>query len=149
MTSTAATRRTYERLHELSRGLLTAGFPVIVDAAFLKRAEREQFRALAEEMAVPFAILSVQAREATLRERIQQRMAEMKDASEANLDVLEMLRTVHEPLAEEERACVVEFVNDDGMGEIGASGVWARLEKKLFAAKAPGAPSKKIVEAAK
>ncbi len=147
--SADATRRTYERLHELSRGLLTAGFPVIVDAAFLKRAEREQFRALAEEMAVPFAILSVQAREATLRERIQQRMAEMKDASEANLDVLEMLRTVHEPLAEEERACVVEFVNDDGMGEIGASGVWARLEKKLFAAKAPGAPSKKIVEAAK
>lgn len=132
MYSPEATRRTYDRLYELSRELLAAGFPVIVDAAFLKRAERDQFWALADEMAVPFSILSVQAREDTLRERIQQRMAEMKDASEANLDVLEMLRTVREPLVEQERAHAVEFVNDDGVGEIGASAVWDRLEKKLL-----------------
>ena len=130
--SPEATRRTYECLYALSRELLAAGFPVIVDAAFLKRTEREQFRRLAGELAVPFAILSVQAREATLRERIQQRMAAMKDASEADLDVLEMLRTVHEPLAEEERADAVEFVNDDGVGEIGTSAVWDKLEKKLM-----------------
>jgi hypothetical protein len=56
----------------------------------------------------------------------------MKDASEANLDVLEMLRTVHEPLVEQERAHAVEFVNDNGVGETGASAVWDRLDKKLL-----------------
>ena len=35
-----ATLRTYARLHELAQELLSAGYPVIVDAAFLKRDER-------------------------------------------------------------------------------------------------------------
>ncbi|HEU0219789.1 MAG TPA: AAA family ATPase, partial [Gallionella sp.] len=47
--SEQATRRTYARLHELARGLLGAGFPVIVDAAFLRYAERKNLCALARE----------------------------------------------------------------------------------------------------
>jgi predicted kinase len=59
--SPEATRRTYARLHELAREILSAGFPVIVDAAFLKQDERDIFRKLAQNMSVPFAIASLHA----------------------------------------------------------------------------------------
>ncbi len=65
-----ATRRTYARLLELARGIMQAGFPAIVDAAFLRREEREAFRQLAESLSVPFAIASLHAGDDTLRERI-------------------------------------------------------------------------------
>lgn len=112
--STAATQRTYARLHELAHGLLGAGFSVIVDAAFLKHAEREQFRQLAQEMAAPFVILDIQASAATMRQRILQRQTQARDASEASLEVLQTLQAAHEPLTRQELACTVEFVNEDG-----------------------------------
>ena len=104
-----ATRRTYARLHELARGLLMAGFPVIVDAAFLKQEERKQFRKLAQELKVPFAIASMQASQATLSARIAQRREEARDASEADIAVLETLQAAQEPLLPQELACAAEF----------------------------------------
>lgn len=104
-----ATRRTYARLHELARNLLDAGFPVIVDAAFLRRDEREPFRALARELAVPFAIASLWADEATLSARIMQRRSAGSDASEADLDVLRTLQAAQQPLSPQEFACAVEL----------------------------------------
>lgn len=114
--SAEVTQRTYARLHELARGLLGAGFPVIVDAAFLNQAEREQLRRLAQEMAAPFVILDVQASADTLRRRIMQRQQQAKDASEADLAVLKTLRAVQEPLTGQELACTLEFVNEGGIG---------------------------------
>ena len=111
--SADATRRTYARLHQLARELLAAGFPVIVDAAFLKQEERKQFRELAQELAVPFTIASLQASKATLSARITQRRKEAGDASEADIAVLEMLQTVQEPLLPHELACAVEFISEE------------------------------------
>jgi uncharacterized protein len=118
-----ATQRTYARLYELARHLLCAGFPVVVDAAFLKHAEREQFRQLAHEMAVPFLIVSVRAKDSTLRQRIRQRQDRADDASEADLVVLTKLQAAHEPLQAAERACSVEVVNEGEPGEIAAKAV--------------------------
>jgi hypothetical protein len=99
-----ATTRTYARLHELARSLLAAGWPVIVDAAFLKRAERASFRALADELGVGFGILLTEAPAAELRRRL---IARSGDASEATVAVLEKQLTWFEPLNEGERACVI------------------------------------------
>ena len=52
-----ATARTYARLAELARGLLQAGWPTIIDAACLRRAERERFAALAVELGLPCTLL--------------------------------------------------------------------------------------------
>ncbi|MBI4808987.1 MAG: AAA family ATPase [Nitrosomonadales bacterium] len=101
-----ATKLTYARLHGLARGLLAAGYTVIVDAAFLRREERESFRALAQSLSVPFAIASLYAKDETLRERIRQRR---NDASEANVAVLEKLRAAQQPLAPDELACTASF----------------------------------------
>ncbi len=110
--SADATQQTYTHLHELARSLLHAGFPVIVDAAFLRHAERAQFRSLAQELAVPFVILSVRAELDTLRRRVAHRLHQANDASEAGLAVLETLCVSQEPLTEEERACTMEVVNE-------------------------------------
>ncbi len=125
-----ATRHTYAKLQELARTALAAGFPVIVDAAFLRRAERDNFRQLADEMHAPFAIASLQAPDAVLRARIAQRRAGAGDASEADVAVLNMLQTVQEPLDALEMNVSVEFKssgNPPGFGE----SQWDRLEQRI------------------
>ena len=98
--------RTYARLHELADTLLRAGWSVIVDAAFLKRAERDAFRALAQNAGAAFGILAPQATPAQLRERIEARNARGQDASEATLEVLAQQMQTLEPLD----AAEMEFV---------------------------------------
>ena len=100
----ALTIRTYDRLHDVARLALTAGWPVIVDAAFLREAERRRFAALARSLAVPFTILDCQAPMPVLRERIERRLATQRDASEADLRTLEHLATQAEPLRDDEQA---------------------------------------------
>jgi aminoglycoside phosphotransferase family enzyme/predicted kinase len=102
----ASTHRTYSRLLELARGTLSAGWPVIVDAAFLRRAERAEFAALAEALAVPFSIVDCRADASVLRQRIEQR-GSGSDASEADLPVLEALTEAAEPLEADEQDAVI------------------------------------------
>ena len=102
-----STERTYARLLEVARIALVAGWPVIVDAAFLLAAERSNFAALAEELCVPFAILDCRAALPLLRQRLEQRKSSGGDASEADVAVLERLRAVAEPLTQAERILAI------------------------------------------
>ncbi|MBI5900597.1 MAG: AAA family ATPase [Rhodocyclales bacterium] len=96
-----ANSRTYGRLRELARQLIAAGWPVIVDAAFLRRAERADFRTLAAELGVGFAIVHTDAPVDELRSRIAARRG---DVSEATAAVLEKQLGWFEALDAEERA---------------------------------------------
>lgn len=98
-----ATARTYRQLFATARSALQAGYPVILDAAFLRRAERDQAHALAQELRVPFFMLACEAPLAVLQARLR---ARRDDASEADAAVLELLRTQVEPLTDAERALV-------------------------------------------
>lgn len=120
-----ATHRTYERLAELARSTLKAGWPTIVDAAFLRQAERARFAALAETLGVPFAIVACHAPEALLRERIAARRMRRDDPSEADLDVLRRLTAAAEPLNMAERA--VAFDVDTAAPETAQSAALARM----------------------
>lgn len=102
--TSAATTTTYARLRRLSGELLAAGWPVIVDAAFLKRAERDDFRALAARFGLSFAILATEAPPDELRRRV---LARQGDASEATVAVLETQMAWLEPLADDELASVI------------------------------------------
>jgi hypothetical protein len=95
--------RTYARLAELAASALADGWSVIVDAAFLRRAERDAFHALARRHGAAFAILAPPAPAAELARRIEARRA-MGDASEATLEVLERQRGYLEPLGADETA---------------------------------------------
>ncbi len=121
--------RTYRHLEQVASELLQAGYPAIVDAAFLKQAEREPFKALADALQAPFFILHLQADEATLRQRIAGRQELAKDASEATLQVLELqLRSSEELTREETFSC---WVIDTEHPEA-ASAVLQKLARQLM-----------------
>lgn len=112
-----STQRTYARLAELSGAVLSGGFSVIVDATFLKQEQRERFRRLAAQLKAPFAILDFRASENVLRERIVKRSQLRTDASEADLAILAVQQTCHEPLeaSEQRDAIPVDTVQTDAL----------------------------------
>ena len=80
---------TYDSLRQQARQWLQAGWTVLVDAAFLRHHEREDFARLAQTLGCPFGILAPTAPIEVLRERIQARQMQGGDPSEATLAVLE------------------------------------------------------------
>lgn len=108
----AATRRTYARLRESAAAVLDAGYPVIVDAAFLRARERDAFCRLADRKGVPFTILHCHADPAVLRQRVQARSTRRDDASEADLAVLERQLRDHDALSpDEDLVCITVDTN--------------------------------------
>jgi len=103
-----ATRRTFEALRARAALSLDAGFPTIVDAAFLRRGERAMMAALAAERHVSFCILHCHAAEDTLRHRIEARLAGRGDASEADERVLRLQMEVQEDFLDDERSRVID-----------------------------------------
>jgi len=83
-----ARRLTYERLRALAIDVLRAGYPVVLDATFLDRGERDACRSRARSAGVPFRILACRAAAGVLRERVASRSRVGRDASEADLPVL-------------------------------------------------------------
>ena len=108
-----ATARTFDRLARSARTALRAGYPVIVDATFLRRGERDMFRALAAELRVPCTILHCTAGQARLRERVAARSARGGDASEADVAVLDRQLACREPLASDELEITIEVATDE------------------------------------
>jgi len=126
-----ASRRTYARLEALARTLLESGCSVIVDAAFLTRREREPFRALAREGGFEFRMVVCEAPIEVLRARIEARLAEARDASEADQAVLTHQLTIHEPPSAEEREHVVLIATDAPLAQVSAD--CRRLGERLRA----------------
>ena len=110
--SPAAISRTYEELAKQARNILECGYPVIVDATFLKADYRARFVSLARELGVPFTILSLAAPLPVLEARVTSRQARARDASEATVDVLRGQLEELEPLDEEERAWTIQVPGD-------------------------------------
>ena len=96
------TTATYHRLVELAEQLLRCNVNVIVDATCLLKWQREIFRDLALRLQVPFRILAFHADPYTLRHRISQRQSESRDASDADLAVLESQIKMQQQLEVEE-----------------------------------------------
>jgi predicted kinase len=94
---------TYAYLLAVAEAVLKAGFSVIVDAAFLHRAERVAFAALATRHAAPFHILAPSAERDELEARIVQRQLAGGDPSEATIEVLTRQCAQIEPLTATER----------------------------------------------
>jgi len=125
--------RTYARLADHARALLAARYPVIVDAAFLKRAQRNRFAELARDAGANFAIASCTAPVATLRSRVALRACDARDASEAGLVVLERQLATAEALSEAEAAHAIRIDAQRNAGAIDAAALAQRLGLKLEA----------------
>jgi aminoglycoside phosphotransferase family enzyme/predicted kinase len=100
-------RRTYDRLAAEARTVIRAGYTVVVDAAFLKRWQRDLLRTVADDLGVRFVIADCSAPQSVLRERVIRRLERDHDASEATLDVLASQLATEEPLGPDERSVSV------------------------------------------
>ena len=93
---------------------------MIVDAAFLERRRRAAFAALAESRGAAFRILDFEVGTEELRRRVAARREEGRDASEADLEVLEHQIAHQEPLEGPERdvAIAVDTSTDVSMAHL-------------------------------
>jgi uncharacterized protein len=82
----ASGERTYDRLNAIARAVLAGGVNLVVDAAFLDVARREEFIRVALELGARPVVLACEAPVAVLRERVAARRG---DPSDADLAVLE------------------------------------------------------------
>lgn len=102
--SAEASKATYARLNELAIEALQAGFPVILDATFLKHEDRQEAAEVAHQQGVPFLIINCQAPVPVIRQWLAERSAQGNDISDATLEVMEQQRAVIQDLTEQEVA---------------------------------------------
>jgi aminoglycoside phosphotransferase family enzyme/predicted kinase len=100
----AFNERTYGRLLDCARACLGGGENVVVDAANLRRREREAFVQTAAQAGARVRLVHCDAPIDVRRARVAERGAAGTDASEATLDVLERQPSYWEPLTEAEVA---------------------------------------------
>ncbi len=98
----SASEATYHQLAIDAQVITAGGYPVIIDATFLKRAQRQQFKDVADKLKVPFIILHFHAPETLLRQWIIERNEKGDDPSEADIAVLEHQIETQAPLTEDE-----------------------------------------------
>jgi uncharacterized protein len=112
--SARAIEDTYVELERLARVVTDAGYPVIVDATFLKRAQRERFQKLATALGIPFAILESHAPQSELGARVVKRAEFGRDPSDADLAVLEHQLATREALTPEEQQNTIRYDSSSG-----------------------------------
>jgi len=99
----AASDRTYRHLRDTAARLLTWGYSVVVDAAFLMRGQRELFATLAGDLDLPFAIVHCEVEDTLARDRLRWRSRAGSDASDADVAVFEQQLRHTEALSARER----------------------------------------------
>jgi len=130
----ADSQRTYAHMLQRARDLLAFGQAVIVDAAFLERAERDAFGLMARELQVRLTIVDCDAPAAVLRARLQARAATRADPSEADVRVLDGQLAREHALADEERSCAIRVGAD---APFDPAALWRQIVQRSL----PGQPS--------
>lgn len=122
---------TYRALADAAAAGADAGLDMIVDATFLRRAERARFAKLAADAQASFVVLDCDAPESVLRARIEARETRRMDESEAGAAVLDYQLAQRDELdaCERRRAVIVDTSKD-----IDCPSLLARLD----AFRAPG-----------
>ena len=119
--------RVYARAAKVADSIMDAGYPVVVDATFLHKKHRDQFRKLAAHRDYSFRILDVDATFCTLVNRIRDRTRINQDDSEADVDVLISQMKSLEPL---EKFELQDTIKVDTTGNLDPSDI-SKLAKDL------------------
>jgi predicted kinase len=101
--SVEATKLTFDYIADTALQLITCGYSVIIDATFLAKPLRDQFRVLAKDRQVPFVIFDCKADEATLVKRLHHRNKNRVNASEADLAIMQKQLTRQDCLSKQEQ----------------------------------------------
>ena len=112
----AATRLTYETLAAHCEAGLCAGFSMIADATFLRREPRARFLELARSLGLPAVIVDCDAAPDVLRQRLRRRAAQRRDASDADVAVLNRQLADHDAFDAAERRQVLK-IDTEGLDQ--------------------------------
>ncbi|RDJ99766.1 AAA family ATPase [Paraburkholderia lacunae] len=123
--------RHYDLLLALARQVLEAGYPVLVDASFLKHEHRSRFAALGNRLSIPVVVLDFHARTCRLVERVRTRALELHNESDAGPVVLVRQLANEEPLTSEEMADTVCFDTEVPLGAFTHVEYWGALLQRL------------------
>ena len=85
----------YDELFARARRLVADCDPVVLDATFSERANRERARALSATLDVPFDLVEVVCAQSVVEERIRRRT---DDESDADVEVHRMFRDLFDPI---------------------------------------------------
>lgn len=107
--SEEATHETYQRLASLAGILLDAGQLACVDGTFLRRWQRDLLRQQAEARGLPCLLVSFEADDTTLRERIEKRAHLQGVPPEDSLEILARQQANFEPFDVQERFHLVHL----------------------------------------
>ena len=110
-----STEDVYAHLNDTAGRILDADHSVIIDAAFLKAAQRDKAVRTARDCGCPAVLLKIDAPDEMLRERIRRRADVSGDVSEARLDVLQYQIETAEPIDAEDMARVIVCDNSAGI----------------------------------
>ncbi len=127
------TRRTYDALYAAARRALRSGEAIILDAAFLRRSERERARDLAREFGVPFRCIETVLPAGEVRRRLDAREAAGGSVSDATWAVYRSQRRFAEPVDELAAVEAVRVAMGRGLREGIAAGLRALLEPAFAA----------------
>ncbi|GAA4409222.1 hypothetical protein GCM10011450_23230 [Advenella faeciporci] len=116
--SPEASQRVYARLLELAEKLLQAGFIAVVDAVFLHQDDRVLFHNLANRLGVPFRLVSCEAPENIMENRIVKRAQAGKDPSDATVEVLNAQAGSFEPVPGNWEEFSSRVVNDGSLEDL-------------------------------
>jgi aminoglycoside phosphotransferase family enzyme/predicted kinase len=108
-----ASQATYQRLHQLANQVLQAGFAVVIDAAYLKREQRQAAHQVAEQTGAPMLILDCHAPDAVISARLAQRQATQQDPSDATQAIIDAQHASREALDHAEQAVSIRVDTHD------------------------------------
>lgn len=127
------TEQVYRHLVNCAQQVSLAGFPVVVDATFLKREQRDMFRELARSLGVECVTVSCTATDNVLRQRVAARLAAGRDPSEATVDVLDGQLKSRQPLTDDEAATTVFLNTETGVIETSVRSQWGDAVQEVLA----------------
>ena len=128
-----AARGVYDHVRACAGSIIGGGFPALVDGAFLHRWQRDLFRDLAAERAVPLLIVDCVASPATLEARVAARSRLGTDASEADVAVLRRQIQTSDALGIDELGFVLVCDAEAPFERGFSTAAWRTIEERVRA----------------
>jgi uncharacterized protein len=82
-------RLTYDKAYELAAQAIRLGTPVIIDASFKKRTERQRAMELAQQLSVPFFLIECVCSDEIIKIRLEKRIQEKNNISDGRWEIFQ------------------------------------------------------------
>ena len=107
--SATMTEKTYRKMARAAEKLIAQGKGVILDASFLRRAQREKLVRLAEKHKIPLLVMHCSASDRTTQERLAHRQAQGRDVSDGRWEIFLRQKDAFESFDDIEPAARLEL----------------------------------------